>query len=246
MIFLLLVVTASFSPAAPTIGDAITLEFDQPVVLEPSEAFEILSQKGNSVVIRTFRPAPVELSGRIGNVKFQKLIIPVTSVLQPDDNLQPAPLKPPAPSPASLVPIRAIGAAALAAVIAWLAVYLLARRTERAAIGLPELPAADRFRLSVAELRSEPSRGDRWAALADATRRYLAATELTVGIEMTTAEMSRAIALTNLRPQDVIVTILRQGDLEKFSPWGARPGDFDALAERALELIPAPPVEVAA
>ena len=31
---------------------------------------------------------------------------------------------------------------------------------------------------------------------------------------------------------------LRQGDLQKFSPWGAAPGDVRALARQALELIP--------
>jgi hypothetical protein len=43
-----------------------------------------------------------------------------------------------------------------------------------------------------------------------------------------------------------VATILRQGDLEKFSPWGARPSDFDPVAAEALELIPAAPIEEAA
>ena len=37
--------------------------------------------------------------------------------------------------------------------------------------------------------------------------------------------------------------IIRQCDLEKFSPWGAAPGDFHAIARRALALIPEPVVE---
>jgi hypothetical protein len=31
-------------------------------------------------------------------------------------------------------------------------------------------------------------------------------------------------------------SILRQGDLEKFSPWGAAPADFDEVAKRAFEI----------
>ncbi|MEA2415192.1 MAG: hypothetical protein QOI58_1849, partial [Thermoanaerobaculia bacterium] len=46
------------------------------------------------------------------------------------------------------------------------------------------------------------------------------------------------------RYEPLIETILKQGDLEKFSPWGAGPADFDAIANQALA-IPAwaePPV----
>ena len=35
-----------------------------------------------------------------------------------------------------------------------------------------------------------------------------------------------------------VAEILRQGDLQKFSPWGAAPGDFASLARRAMALIP--------
>jgi hypothetical protein len=46
---------------------------------------------------------------------------------------------------------------------------------------------------------------------------------------------------------DILAEILRQGDLEKFSPWGAAPADFAAIANRALvELAPEPVVEEAA
>jgi hypothetical protein len=33
-----------------------------------------------------------------------------------------------------------------------------------------------------------------------------------------------------------IAQILRQGDLEKFSPWDAAPADFDAIANQALAI----------
>jgi len=53
-------------------------------------------------------------------------------------------------------------------------------------------------------------------------------------LELTTAQL-----LTHLRPEHVplLTEILRQGDLEKFSPWGAPDDDFSDLARRALEII---------
>ena len=48
------------------------------------------------------------------------------------------------------------------------------------------------------------------------------------------------------RGAPLIAEILRQGDLEKFSPWGPRPGDLRALRKRALELIPEEREEAAA
>ena len=242
MILFLLIVTATFRPAAPTVGDPITIEFKSPVVLDKSEAYEIVSQSPNRVVVRTFRPEPFELSGRTGDVRFRKLVVPVTSVLAPDDEMKPAPLDPPRKAPPTRLPYDAIGIAAAFAALSWLAALLLARRAVISPTALPDLPAADRFRLAVEELRRDPARSLRWAALADATRRYLAATDPRLGLELTTVEILRR-AQGEYAP---LALILHQGDLEKFSPWGARSADFDPVATSALELIPPPPVEVAA
>jgi hypothetical protein len=242
MIFVLLIVTASFRPAAPTVGDPITIVFEQPVVLDRSEAYEVMEHDGNQVVARTFKPEPFELSGRVGEVFFRKLIVPVGSVLRPDDDLKPAPLDPPVPPPVSRRPYVAIGIASGIAALAWLAAFLLARRARIAAMPVPDMPAADRFRLTVEQLRGDPAAPHRWAALADATRRYLASTDPSLGLQCTTAEILR-----RTRGGDApLARILRQGDMEKFSPWGAQPGDFDAVAASALDLIPPAPVEVAA
>jgi hypothetical protein len=242
MILVLLIVTATFRPAAPTVGDPITIEFERPVILDKSESYEIVSQKQNQIVVRTFRPEPFELSGRIDDVRFRKLIVPVTSVLAPDDEMEPAPLDPPLKSPAMRKPYYAIGIASAVAALAWLATLLLAKRAAIATSPVAELPAADRFRFTIEELRREPAAPLRWAALADATRRYLAATDPRLGLELTTVETLRR-AQGEYAP---LALILHQGDLEKFSPWGARAADFDAVAASALELIPPPPVEVAA
>jgi hypothetical protein len=116
----------------------------------------------------------------------------------------------------------------------------------------------------------------RWARLADAVRAYLAAVRADWGAELTTAELLAQIeadmerrrpagwtaagpaAVSNVageppavqppsrRRYAAVATILRQGDLEKFSPWGAAPADFEELASNALE-IPSwaePPVVV--
>jgi hypothetical protein len=211
---LFLAVTATFRPAAPTVGDLITIDFPQPVVLNPSPQFEIVSQRGNRVVIRTFEPRPFAISGRVGDINFRNMVVPVRSVLKPRDNLAPAPLKPPRSEPYPMMPFVLIGVAALLAIGAWTAVVLLARRRAKPQ---PHVVPVDRFRAAVARARS-------WAELADAVREYIDATTLTTS-EVLQRNSSEALG-----------EILRQGDLEKFSPWGPRPGDLRTLKERALEL----------
>ena len=237
MIFALLIVTATFRPAAPTVGDPITIQFEHAVTLDPSEQYEVISQDGPTVVVRTFRPEPFELAGVVGNIRFQRLAIPVTSVLEPDDQLQPAPLKAPVQPAASRRPFIAIGGAAAAAALAWLAAWLLARRAMTPRAVVPPLDPAEQFRLTVGQLRRNGSQPGRWAELADATRRYLANTDPALRLELTTSEL---LARSS---QEALRTVLHQGDLEKFSPWGAAAADFDVIAQRALGLIPAPQPE---
>jgi len=90
----------------------------------------------------------------------------------------------------------------------------------------------ERYRATVAALRSDTDGAMRWARLADATRAYLAATDGRFGKDLTTAEVLRAVP-----DSGALREILRQGDLEKFSPWGPAPADFDAVADRALRII---------
>ncbi|HUP45939.1 MAG TPA: hypothetical protein VM779_10560 [Thermoanaerobaculia bacterium] len=246
MIVFLLLVTAVFRPSAPAVGDLITVEFEQAVVLDPSDAYELVSQDGRTVVVRTFRPEPIEISGRMGNIVFRKLVLPVRSVLAPDDEMKPAPLKPPAEPAASRVPWIALGTAGAVAALAWVAVMLLARRKTTVAMPAPILSPAEQFRSTVHRLRRSPGQAGRWAALADATRVYVAAVEPPLGLELTTAEFLRALRATNISGQNVAAAILRQGDLEKFSPWGAAAADFDRVAQGALDLIPQPAMEEAA
>lgn len=211
---LFLAVTATFRPPAPTVGDRIAIDFQQPVTLDRSPQFEIVSQRGNRVVIRTFEPRPFAISGRTGDVVFRNLIVPVHSVLKPKDNLAPAPLKPPKSERYPMLPFVLIGVAALLAIGAWTAVVMLAKRKNKPRIVIAPV---ERFRVAVSRARS-------WAELADAVREYIDATTLT------TTEVLQQ------NSSETLGEILRQGDLEKFSPWGARPGDLRSLKERALEL----------
>jgi hypothetical protein len=205
---LLAVVTATIKPAAPTIGDPITIDFPQPATVDASPDYEVVSQNGTRVVLRTFKPKPFKVSGRMGGGSFRDLVVPVRSVLQPKDALQPAPLVAPKPLPYPRAPFVAIGVAALCAIAAWTAVVLRARR--RVVAEEPQLPPNERFRIAVANARN-------WAMLAEAVRDYLAATRA-IGRELTTAEVLQ-------RDRD-FAEVLRNADLEKFSPWGVPLDDF--------------------
>jgi len=222
-------VTVTFRPAAPTVGDPIAVEFRAPARLDPSPQYEVVSQQGRSVVIRTFQPRPIELSGVAGEVRFRKLVIPVRSVLKPNDKLEPAPLKPPHAVPFARLPWMLIGIAALVAATLWAAAVALARRGMQAVAVAPPLPPLQRFRNTLLAMRGGPPR---WAELADATRDYLAAAVPSLGEELTTSQLLQRLTTGH----DVIAAVLHQGDFEKFSPWGAPAGDFDALVNAALEL----------
>lgn len=232
-IFFLALIT-TFQPARPTIGDAITIQFAAPTTVQPSADYEVVSQKGSTAVIRTFVPHTITVTGRSADGPVS-VMIPIHSVLKPDDKLEPAPLKPPKAETWPRLPFIAIGIAALAAIAAWAAVIFLAKRR----VPKPRIVIvpAEEFRSRVMAVRADAPM--RWARLADALRAYLAAVRADLGAELTTSEL---LARTDHAP---IAQILRQGDLEKFSPWGAPPADFDEIAKRALE-IPAwaePPAE---
>ena len=247
--------TATFHPAQPTVGDVVTIEFPRPVTLEASSEYEIVSQRGTRAVIRTFTPHAITIVGRAlspsGAEPFA-MRMPVQSVLKPLDPMQPAPLIPPRPVAYPRMPFVIIGVVALLAVLAWAAVFALSRRRARERIVVPPLAPVERFRRDVAAARS-------WADLADAVRAYLAAAYPEVSLDLTTAEVLAALRREPLTPaspyplpasrgegepcgrrpdegDDVIAAILHQGDLEKFSPWGAEPADFQAFVRRALEV----------
>jgi hypothetical protein len=221
-------ISATFHPAKPTVGDPISIDFPQPVTLDASRGFEVLSHTPRHYVIRTFEPKPLALSGVAGDVRFRNLILPVRSVLGPKDAQAPSPLKPPHPLPSPMLPLILIVAAAVASIATWVAVWWRARR--KRLVPQVVLAAAEQFRVAVDRARTSPQR---WAAFADAVRAYLA--QRSYGAELTTSQ------LVPLLPQEheLIADILRRGDYEKFSPWGALDGDFDALVARAPLIVEA-------
>jgi len=220
----LLALTATFHPAKPTVGDPIAIDFAQPVVIEKSADFELVSQRGGHVVIRTFTPKPIALSGVTGNVRFRNLVVPVRSVLPPKDALEPAPLAPPRMPPQPRMPLILIGVASLLAIAGWVTAYLLSR--VKKVKPLIVIAPAERFRVAVQQSAKSKQR---WASLADATRDYLA--QRGFGAELTTSQLLARL------DDDIVGEILSRGDFEKFSPWGPPSGDFDEVAQLALSLI---------
>lgn len=232
--FVLAAVTANIQPSAPKVGDLITVEFAAPVVLDPSTDYEVVSRAGNRVVVRTFEPKPFVMNGSAGGVRFTNLKVPVASVLAPNDSMTPAPLAPPVKVPYPRAPFLAIAIAALAAIATWAAVWWRAKRAAAAVVVRPTVSPEERFRNAVLALRRNREHPRRWAALADETRAFLAATRA-LGKELTTTEL-----LPRLSEHDRIAEdILRNGDIEKFAPRGAPNAEFEEVAERALTLAEA-------
>jgi hypothetical protein len=221
-------ISATFHPAQPTVGDPIVIDFAQPVTLDSSPSFEVVSRTPTHIVIRTFEPKPIPLSGVAGGVRFRNLVVPVRSVLKAGENLEPSPLEPPRELSAPMLPLILIGCAALAAVAAWLFVWLRSRRHAVAPVAV--LAPAEQFRVDVAHAAKAPQR---WAALADATRAYLARRGF--GAQLTTSQILSRVP----HERELIADILRRGDYEKFSPWGEPTGDFDAFMRGADAIIDA-------
>lgn len=256
--FLLALVTSPFtvSPAKPTIGDAITIRAGgAPFEVRPSSEFEVVSTAPDGVVLRTFRPGPLRVEWAThppGEVPESGTIeIEVASVLQRDDKLEPAPLRPPRPLPRENTAWIATGIASGVAALLWGLLALLLRR--RANPALPALPRvenpAETFRAALAKVRTLPDDESKWVTLSTATRRYLAATDAALGAELTSWELLTAMRRT-ARPDREVATvesILRGGDWTKFSPFGAPRLSIDALVDAAGELIRRPAeAEVAA
>jgi hypothetical protein len=241
----LAIVTASFSPPQPKVGDLIAVTFPAPVVLDASREYEVVERRGHTVVVRTFEPRPFALSGTMGPltpalspegrggfVRFRNLKVPMTSVLRQGDDLAPAPLAPPRPAEIPWLLVIAVAVAALLAILAAILLWLRLRRKKPAVPPVPQLSPEERFRAAVLALRADPSRRLRWAALADETRRFLAATRPQLGSDLTTTELVPKLA----EQERVVEEILRQGDLEKFSRRGPAQREFDELAARVLDV----------
>jgi len=240
------------TPKSPTVGDLIRLEFAAGsagrVLLDPSPEFEIVSQRGGEVVIRSFRPGPVSIAGRLladgRAVEFRNLTLDIRSVLAPGDPLRPAPLRPPLPLPLDRRADWWLGGMAAAAALIWAGVFI--RHRPRARMKeVPPLPAREEFIESVERARREKT-VDFLLILSDAVRRYFARSDPRLGRELTRTEFLDAISRTLPAAQLAIVSaILSQADWLKFSGSRSVPAGR-LLIDSALELLPAQEQEAAA
>lgn len=229
MILVLALVTATLQPASPKVGDLITVTFPTPVVLDASRDYEVVSRSENRIVVRTFAPKPFVISGVTGNEHFRGTV-PVGSVLRQGDDLAPAPLAPPKSLPYPVLPWYAIGAAALAAILAWALAWWRARKPVE--VIEPPQSAEERLRAAVQTLIAHPSYELRWAALANETRVFLNATRPGITGDLTTTELVPRLS----DRERIVEEILRQGDLQKFSKYGAAPRDFAEMAMAVLNV----------
>ena len=229
-------ISATFHPAKPAVGDLISIDFPQRTTLDTSPSFEVVTHTQQHYVIRTFEPKPIALSGVAGEVRFRNLVVPVRSVLGAKDAQKPSPLKPPHPLPSPELPLILIAAALLAAIAVWTTVWFRARK--RRIVPQRILTPAEQFRASIDQAKTSKQR---WATLADAVRGYLA--QRGYGAELTTSQLLPLLP----HEHELIAEILRHGDYEKFSPWGAPQGDFDSLTARTHAILdayePPPPEE---
>lgn len=233
-----------YAPAQPTVGDVVTIEVPRHAAsISEVSGGEVLPAVAGRMQVRMMRPGSQRVSFTVsGSPQRYAFELAVVSVLTPDDKLQPAPLEAPRPLLFPRAATVALVAAVAAMFLSWGALAYFARRRKEEQIDAPPvplLPARDEF---LSELRSLAGRTDRAAAaiLADATRRYLARTDATLTLEMTTSELLRRID----RERELVAGILRTGDLAKFAPWPVA-ADPRLIADAARLVDAYEPVEEA-
>lgn len=239
---------ARVAPAAPTVGDPISIRFEEErakITIAPSDQYEIVKSGASPAVVRAFRPGTLAVRGRVesanGTFGFRDLKVEIRSVLAEDDSMEPAPFRPPAELPANETARWAIGIAALAALALWVAVWRV--RDAAPAPGITVRAGVAPRAEYLAELRRaraldlHPS----LVVIGGALRRFLARVHPSFGIELTSRELRRELRRQRVR-DDLVGTVdrvLLEADLEKFSPWGAPEVDREELigsAERLAEL----------
>ncbi|MCA1733198.1 MAG: hypothetical protein LC732_06295 [Acidobacteria bacterium] len=240
---------ASVAPAAPTVGDPISIRFQEErakITIAPSDQYEIVKSGASPAVVRAFRPGTIAVRGRVesanGSFGFRDLKVEIRSVLAEDDSLEPAPFRPPAALPANETARWAMGIAALAALALWVAVWRVRDAAPAPGGAVRRSGLAPRVEY-LAELRRaralelHPS----LVVIGGAVRRFLARVHPSFGSELTSRELRRELRRQRIR-EDLVATVdraLLEADLEKFSPWGAPEVDREeriGSAERLAEL----------
>lgn len=234
-----------YEPAAPTVGDPVRIEYQiapgARIVPDVSSDYEIVSADGSTMIVRSFRPGALTVAGAVerdGGIRepFRGPTIEVRSVLAENDELKPAPVKPPVAPPAEKLPRIAIACAAGAALLAWAAVLLwkVRERPDGALILGPD----QTFRARLDALRRRPFEQQAVAEVAELTREFLARRDPTFARELTSTELiSRLRESPDFRFASPVSDVLREGDLAKFSPWGSHYDGMGPLVDRAEKLL---------
>ncbi|MDX1584948.1 MAG: hypothetical protein R3338_15225, partial [Thermoanaerobaculia bacterium] len=203
------------------------------------EGVEIVEETDTGLIVRGFRPGPVELGFVItderGSTRTVNREIEIASVLHPDDDLEPAPLAPPIPLEPNRRAWAAIGGAALGAIAIWLQLLWLPR--ERRVETSESIAAGDEYRQLIERVKRMPASDHRFATLSDGTRRFLSRVDPRLGRALTTTELIDR--LSGHFPEWLIGDVrdvLGEGDYAKFSPWGGRGARFEAIIKEANDL----------
>ena len=247
LLFLAAGIPVHVSPAAPTVGDPIRVVFAGDaagaVTLDPSEEYEVVDHLPDGVVIRSFKPGPIILSGTVaksGNgYRFGPLKLEVHSILGENDSLEPAPLRPPKSLPPNRVAWWALGIAGLVSAVLW---YAIARSSATAAPPLmrqkaPPSPSVEL--LGALDATQSMDRATALIAVGAATRRFLARVEPSWSLDRTSKELKLELSSHGL-DGETLTTVdlaLMEADLEKFSPWGAPEIDRAELIARVRKLV---------
>ncbi|MBW3670760.1 MAG: hypothetical protein KY432_03715 [Acidobacteria bacterium] len=245
-VLLLMVVSAGAHAqvqAGPTVGDPISVQLDlrpgERVELEPTETVELIEQTAEGVTVRGFRPGTHELrfvaTDERGSRRTITGSVEISSVLGPDDDLEPAPLSPPVPLPPNRTAWAAIGVAMLGAVAVWL--YLLCIPVPRKAVDSITVSAGEELMRTIERVRRMSPSDERFATLSDAARQFLARVDPRLGRELTSTELMERLG--GHFPEWLISDVrdvLSEGDYAKFSPWGGRASRFDSIVREASDL----------
>ncbi|HUO84718.1 MAG TPA: hypothetical protein VM534_06340 [Thermoanaerobaculia bacterium] len=243
---------AGSAAAVPTVGEPFAIDYpiEQGARLLPdpgqSQDWEVISQNGSHVVLRAFRPGDLELRFEIVDRfgRARSLVIPQTiqSVLA-EGETDPSPLS--GPVPPRIQPIGWIlpAVAALAALLLWLPLLRVGKVVEKEGSPIRRLT----FREELERIRALEPNAKRYTELADALRALLPELDGDLGRELTSAEI---IEMTRLRMSrrygEALAVVLRFGDREKFSGWGADPSRFDEVFMLAEQFVSLESREVAA
>lgn len=241
LLLLVLTLPVRYAPPRPTVGDIIRIEL--PAVSGevkglPSACAEIVSVGDGEIRVRSFRPGKCRITFVVTEGGARQLYateIEIKSVLQPKDDLRPAPLRPPVELPPNRTAYIAMGVAALVSALLWAAVLLRKEKPSERGVAVPLRDPFDAYREVIAKVADRDDRASA-AELADATREFLSRIDPRFGRELTTRELLRAMrdAALETETMTAVRLLLGRGDVAKFSREASLP---ERPRDAALRLI---------